>query len=162
MLEAREKMMEIASYVENADWTDYKVEKDVQMYTSYIDGFATTCLKRVMTINANVDKVTDFFMNFDNVQKVDPKIIDFKVVEEIGKNTHLLWQLFEGNFFISNRDFSFMSHSVTLTDGSIYKVNYSVEHEKTPEISGNVRAAFSKSLILVNNHLNCPSTPKIF
>ena len=75
------------------------------MYSCQIPNFNTISLKRVMDVNASFEKVREYFTNYDNLKKTDEKILEFEVVEELAKNTKLCYQVFEGSFLVSNRDF---------------------------------------------------------
>lgn len=90
-------------------------------------------VKRQATIHQDAATVDTWFSNQQNLLDASERLLVSEVVKEYNSQAYLIRREMKGNLVVSNRDLSLFLNKISLTDGSIAQVIFSVEHESIPE-----------------------------
>uniref|UniRef100_A0A7S3NC28 START domain-containing protein n=1 Tax=Euplotes harpa TaxID=151035 RepID=A0A7S3NC28_9SPIT len=146
MLKAREKLQEAFDLSQTDGWDSVKEGKGISLWKKKESDSNINILKRSMEVNASIEKVLEFYRDPEGLMKVNDKVKANEIVVDINENTKIMRREIKGNLVVSNRDLSILWHQITLTDGSVAIVMFSIEHDKVPETKC-VRASLDIGLL---------------
>jgi len=120
-------------------------------------------LKRSMDVDAPIDTVVTCMEDWKFQLDCNDRLKTLEVIEEIGPNSNIIYQLSKSSFIVSSREFVIGGSRITLKNEKVLLVNYSVPHKDYPlqksVVRGSVKAIFlfekiSKKKTHVVNILN--------
>ena len=89
-------------------------------------------IKRAMEVNRPAEEVYDFMRDQEKLLELNDRMKANDVIEEFNPTTKLIRREMAGNLLVSNRDMCILNCDLTLTDGSMANIHFSIEHDKIP------------------------------
>jgi len=147
----------ILKIINDPNWKLLKKKPGYQVYWMNAEGTPIVSIKGEAVIDASQKELFDFFSDFYKCTGVDPMLREGKIISDLG-NHHLIGYLsFYVAPMVSNRDFVIHGYDVILEDGTGLSIGRSVEVDKFPARSGQVRASINMSGYVYKPLENDPS-----
>ena len=124
----------------DATWTEEYNSDGCVTATTFEEGSSIKSGKRTMEVNADIEKVVEFFRDPENQKRCNPDFITAKKAEIISDNAWLNFFHIKGILVISERDDIVFEYNIKMKDGSYCKLMTSIEHPDYPENEGIVRS----------------------
>ena len=126
---------------ETEGWKEEKKDDVAFLTSKNFEGCPVNCFKVVGVVNATPKAAVDLLWGWrkEEWQRFAPDIEDWEIVDEVDENTRVVRQVNKLSWPLSNRDMALASGRVE-SDGTHALIFRSVEHDKVPVVSKNVRA----------------------
>jgi len=127
---------------ETDGWTEEKRDSTAVLTSKNFEGCPINCFKVVGVVDTTPKQAVDLLWGWRKPewQRFSPDVEEWEIVEEVDENTRVIRQVNKLSWPLSNRDMALASARVEGENDTHAIVFRSIEHEKVPVVSKNVRA----------------------